>query len=326
MIRNRARPLLSCLLLSLLACGGDAGGGSEGRRVPEPGDASPSPVTAARYLTEMAFVPFGPDAGPAAYFRLAQDVTAERLALDYRGWTRDEPGGWRALLSAGDTLPVPRAGWRVVPAGPLRVVAGDGGRLGALVVRDPAGSLRVEPDSTLADWTGPTGQRERLLEARRVGPDGTAEGLVVERRRARPLDAPLLDRPSGFLLLTTGEGDGLLILLQASAGPDAVSADSATAAYGRLDGTLGAWSGIRLDPVGSGQDGETRAWRLALPRVQLQGRLEQVGRAAAVGTSRAAPATDSLSTGTVLRWLRGTLRLAGRSVPASGLHVETGAP
>ena len=326
MIRNRARLVLSCFLLALLACDGETGGGSEGRRVPEPGDAGPSPVTAARYLTEMAFVPFGPDAGPAAYLRLAQDVTAERLALDYGGWRWDDPDGWSVLLSAGDTLPVPRAGWRVVPAGPLRVVAGDGGRLRALVVRDAAGPVRLEQDSTLADWTGPTGQRERLLEGRRVGPSGTADGLVVERRRARPLEAPLPDRPSGFLLLTTGEGDGLLILLQAPADPAATSADSATVAYGRLDGTLGAWSRIRLDPVGSGGDGEARAWRLAVPRVQLQARLEQVGSSAAARTSRAAPATDSLSARTVLRWVRGTLRLAGRSVPASGLHVETGAP
>lgn len=320
----RTRRLLPLLLAALVACGGDSDANGEARRVPEPGDASPSPVTAARYLTEVAFVPFDREAGPAAYLRLAQDVTAGRLALDYRGWRRDADG-WSRLLSAADTLPVPRAGWRVLPAGPLRVVAGDGGRLGALTVRGAAGPLRLEPDSALADWTGPTGQRERLLDGRRVGPDATAAGLVVERRRARPLEAPLQGRHSGFLLLTTGEGDGLLVLLQAPSDPGATRPDSATVAYGRLDGTVGAWNRVRLDAAASGDDGRTRAWRLVLPRVQLQGRLEQVG-AAAPGPAAAGGGVPGGGGGTLLRWVQGTLRLAGRSVPTSGLHVETGAP
>lgn len=316
---DRRRLVLPALLGAVaLACGGEAGTGDDGRRVPEPGDASPSPVTAARYLTEMAFVPFAPDAGPAAYLRLGQDVTSERLALDYRGWGRGADG-WRQVLADADTLPVPRAGWRIVPTGSLRVMAGESGRLRALTVREGRGRLRVEPDSTLLTWTGPTGQRERLLLGRRVGPDTAAAGLVVERRRAWPREAPLPGRPSGFLLLTTPEEDGLLVLLQTPADPDAAVPDSATAAYGRLDGTVGAWDRARLTPTG-GDDG-ARSWRLTLPRVQLQGELEQVGPAVdgAAGGGRAA-------TGPVLRWLEGTLRLAGRSVSAAGVHVETGTP
>lgn len=317
MDRDRRRLVLPALLGALaLACGGEPGTGDEARRVPEPGDASPSPVTAARYLTEMAFVPFAPGAGPAAYLRLAQDVTSDRLALDYRGWGRDEDG-WRRILADADTLPVPRAGWRIVPSRSLRVVAGEGGRLRALTVREGPDRLRVEPDSTLLAWTGPTGQRERLLLGRRVGPDTASDGLVVERRRAWPREAPLPGRPSGFLLITTPEEDGLLVLLQATADPDAAAPDSATAAYGRLDGTVGAWDRVRLTPTGA--DDGPRSWRLTLPRVQLQGELEQVGPA----VERAG---EGAAGGPVLRWVEGTLRLAGRSVGAAGVHVETGTP
>lgn len=308
------------LAAAVLACGGETDPGDESRRLPEPGDASPSPVTSARYLTEFAFVPFGGQAGPAAYLRLAQDVTAERLALDYRGWSGDT-AGWRALLADADTLPVPRAGWRVVPTGSLRIVAGEGGRLRALTVREGAARLRVEPDSTLLGWTGPTGQRERLLLGRRVGPDATARGLVVERRRASPREAPLPGRPSGFLLLTTPEDDGLLVLLQATSDPEATSPDSATTAYGRLDGTVGAWDRVRLAVADAGEEGRGRVWRLTLPRVQLQGELRARG-----SPSGAVPALRRDTAGPVLQWVQGTLRLAGRSVTTAGVLVETGTP
>lgn len=326
MSRDRRRPLSpvppAALLLAAaaLACGGETDPGDESRRLPDPGDASPSPVTSARYLTEMAFVPFGGQAGPGAYLRLAQDVTSERVALDYRGWSGDS-AGWRVLLADADTLPVPRAGWRVLPTGALRIVAGDGGRLRALTVRRGAARLRVEPDSTLVGWTGPTGQRERLLLGRRVGPDATAEGLVVERRRASPREAPLPGRPSGFLLLTTPEDDGLLVLLQATSDPDATSPDSATVAYGRLDGTVGAWNRVRLVVSDAGNDGRARGWRLTVPRVQLQGELRATG-----APSGAASALRRDPAGPVLQWVRGTLRLAGRSVTTAGVLVETGTP
>lgn len=322
MSRDRRRFLLPALLGAVaLACGGESDTGGEGRRVPEPRDASPAPVTAARYLTELAFVPFQRRAGSAAYFRLAQDVTSDRLALDYRGWSRDSVG-WRRVLAAADTLPVPRAGWRVVPTGSLRVVAGEGGRLRALTVREGAARLRLEPDSTLASWTGPTGQRERLLLGRGVGGDTAAEGLIVERRKAWPREARLPDRPSGLLLMTTGEGDGLLILLQASGDPDATTPDSATAAYGRLDGTVGAWDRVRLEPAGAGDDGRPRRWRLTLPEVQLQGQLE----APAAAWTEAPTSGGGVVRGPVLQWFRGTLRLAGRSVATVGVLLETGTP
>lgn len=338
------RALAVLLAAAVLACGGESDRGPEGRRVAQPGGASPSPVTPARYLTEMAFVPFDRAAGPAAYLRLGQDVTSERLALDYRGWSGGS-GGWGDLLSAVDTVPVPRAGWRVVPSGPLRVVAGEGGRLRALTVRNGAKTLRIEPDSTLASWTGPTGQRERLMLGRRLGPEAAAAGLVVERRRARPREAPLPGRPTGFLLLTTPEEDGLLVLLRSSNDPGATSPDSATAAYGRLDGTLGAWNRVRLVPTASSEDGGARAWRLTVPTVQLQGELREVaarrapspadGGAATAGdgagggdgpSGAAADTARAGSTGPSLAWFRGTLRLAGRGVPVAGVLVETGTP
>lgn len=325
MIPDRSRRLVPALLSVLLACGGDAGSGSEGRRVPEPGDATPTSVTPARYLTELAFVPFDAGGGPSAYLRLAQDVTSERLALEYRGWTHGADG-WRLALSAADTLPVPRAGWRVVPTASLRVVAGDGGRLGALTVVTDTARFRLEPDSTLVGWTGPTGQRERLMLARRTAPGGTAPGLIVERRRAWPREAPLPGRPSGFLLLTTGEADGLLVLLQAPADPGSTAPDSATVAYGRLDGTVGSWDRARLEAAGTGDDGRTRAWRLVLPGVQLQGRLELVGDALDASPVPGGGTTPPGASPPLLRRVRGTLRLAGRSVPTTGLHVVTGTP
>ena len=77
---------------------------------------------------------------------------------------------------------------------------------------------------------------------------------------------------------------------------------------------------LALEPGDAGADDGAPSWLLTLPRVQLQGELEQVGPA--VGGTDGGRDAD----GPVLRWLEGTLRLAGRSVRAAGVHVETGTP
>lgn len=305
------RRLASAVLaLSALAagCGEPASTGDGRRAVPQPADELEAPVTPARYRTRVVFVPHGD--GPAAYLRLGQTARPGTLVRRYRGWVL-ESGRVRRVLAVDDTVRVPRAAWRPLPASGLRVSVDRNGRLQALVLDGPDEPLRLLLDPALAEWTGPTGQPERLAAARAVRDGDTVAGLLLERRGARPLDTPGPRTRSGILLVAGPGPIGAASLLTLPDGgaagtePDSAGPLDATVAHVLVGGRTRSWSPVRVRRT----DGEPAAWEL-----------EPGGGGALL---RLRPAADP---SVVPAPVEGSLRTGERELPVAGLIVADPEP
>lgn len=294
-------PLLAATLIGAAACGEEPAPEDTRRQIREPEDEAGSSVAPARYRSEVAFVSFEAG-GPSVYLRLEQTARFERLERSYRAWTIED-GGPRVLLSVVDTLPVPRAGWRVLPAAGLRVVAGEDGRIRTLTLGDAAPALRLSVDSTLAEWSGATGQRERLAAGRAVRGGDTVPGIVLQRRQARPLEEAGRGGDAGFLLVAGAPDVGAAVLLSAGG-----ESDTTAAVHGLYGGSVRSWSGARLERSG---DGRPPAWEV------------RVGDGGFV-LDLPAPVPDTTAGDAVPAAVEGTLRLEGGSRSVAGLIVVGG--
>lgn len=329
---------IAAAALAAGACGDDPGEtGEAARTLPEDGGGVRS-VTPARYVTDVTFVPFSADGRPLHY-RFRNRTASERLERDYGGWAL-EADGWRPLLAVRDSLPVPRAGWRVLPADGLRVLASRGGGLGGLRVRDGSGEVRLELGRTLARWESPTGQTERFRLATAGTGDDARGGLAVERRSARTLEMPPPRGLYGFLLVADSTGEGLVILRHGGTPPGQrpPEVDTTAVAYGWTDQGERSWSEVRLAPTDGGSDGGAgsppTAWEVAVPAGGVRGRLapgslrelvdapadpgDDGGGEARAGRDRRRPVR--------LYALTGTLSVHGVERPVRGVGVEAGEP
>lgn len=324
--------LLATLLAAAAACDDREQRPVPGRALPETRPTPTAGVTPARYVTDLGYVATDTPAF-ALYFRFHNRVTPGHLERRYGAWSSDGRS-WRPLLDLSDTLPTPRAGWRLLPSDSLRIRVGEGGELRSLrLLSGPGGPLRLSPDTTLSDWTGPTGQRERFRLARLEGPHGTSSGLLVERRKALPAEAGDPGELDRIFLLSDGAGDGLLLLLY---GEEAfvreAAGDSAAAAYSWIGGEEARWQAATLRRADGGA-GEAEgaddgpAWRLRLPEAGISGvlRTGEVVRSpgpAAGGSSVGAVADTSFR----LLAVSGQLSRRGSPWPVTGLVVAARGP
>ena len=93
------------------------------------------------YHTELSFV--GRGAEPSlVHFRFDNRTDSTSIHLSYRGWFGGDE--WRGILDQSDSLPVPRAAWRILPSGPVRIVAGEGGEPSSVILELAEGSLRLD--------------------------------------------------------------------------------------------------------------------------------------------------------------------------------------
>ncbi|MFW6192544.1 MAG: hypothetical protein ACOC83_03570 [Gemmatimonadota bacterium] len=236
---------------------------------------SPATVTPARYRTELAAVAFeAPEA--AVYLRFRQDVTGDAVHRRYAGWRLDVPDGSR-VLTIRDSLPAPRAAWRVLPGPGLRLVAGEGEEPDGLLVGGEDAPWEIHVDSTLASWPGASGQRERMALGRLVT-DTVRPALVVLRREARPLDAPSPRAPNHLFVLVDGQGAGVVALArgplrrtEAEAPGDTLAGLEASVRI--RDGTeVRTLEGVRLVPREEADRPTT--WTLRGPGGEEAGRLD----------------------------------------------------
>lgn len=288
-------------------------------------------VTPARYVTDVTFVPFAADA-PSLHLRFGNVTGSDRLERSYAGW-RLEGGAWRPALTLRDTLPAPRAGWRVLPAGGLRVIASDEGGLDGLVLRDSADETGLELGPTLARWQGPTGQAEQFRAATVTVGGARHDGLAVERRSAVPLEAPSRRGLDGFLLATDSAGRGIAVLRQGGTPPGQrpPAVDTSAVAYGWTEDGERSWSEVRLEALGRGGDAPTEgsppaAWWIAIPGGGIRGRLAPRLRrdlADLVGDALDVE-TDASGRPVRLYALSGTLSVHGEDRSVRGVGVEAG--
>lgn len=228
-------------------------------------------VTPARYLTEVAFIPAHPTGTPLlirgvnAISPSAGSSSPGGLSRDYRIQLFDGTG-IGAPLVIRDTLPVPRAAWRLLPAPGLKLRVGEAGEPVGFEIATASETLRIRRGAPVAEWTGTTGQRESLARAHREG--STRPGLLLLRRAARGGDAPPPRDAERVVLLGDSAGHALVLVQSTTAG------DSA-AAWVWLPETRGAWMDVTLAPAGEGEAvrtaGPSEGWRVLIPAAGVEG-------------------------------------------------------
>ncbi len=202
-------------------------------------------VTPAIYQTTLAFLGFG--APPTGLFlRLKNRTSAENLQLSYDGWLRTD-SGWRSVLGVRESTDVPRAAWRVLPVGPLRVSVVEGEELAGLTIDGVAGRPRLRIGERLADWASVTGQRESLRRAT-VEMEGTEQsGILIASQTARVAGAAFRDDERA-ILLSDSLGNALVILRSGT------SADAQVVVHTLLGEQSRRWDGATLEDAGESDD------------------------------------------------------------------------
>lgn len=264
-----ARGVLSGLLLTALSvlpassCGSpestpveeatDSGGGDSASATPE-----------ALYHTSLTFVGFG--AEPALlHLRLENRTEPGRLRMDYRGWIPGS-GSWTPVLAVEDSIPVPRAAWRVIPAGPLHVSVEEGGQLSSLRLALEGGGVRLDAMDEVSTWSGSTGQRESLRVADLQASERVESGWLLRRRRARLLSEAPGERVLQAFVLSDTLGNGLLILR------DRAFPDAPATVWAWIDGVRLDWSDAVLVDL-PGTAGPPGSWSFEVPDAGMFGEI-----------------------------------------------------
>ena len=232
----------ACVAGLLCACAAPSPDGTAERSDETVGELVPASVDA-RYLTHLLFI--GAD-GNAFFGSFDQTVEGQALARDYDVRMTDG-GPWRPLVAARDTLPLARAGWRLLPTPGMSVRVGDAGQVVSLhfaaASEEGQDSVRLVAGEEVSVWTGPTGQRESLgiglLEAGRE----TRPGILFFRRAARGLRIPQAAGEGDTFLFADSLGNGFL-LHEGDLRQPAV-------AHTWLHGIEASWGDVMLAPPGA---------------------------------------------------------------------------
>jgi len=260
--------LLVGLAVLLGGCGPAETPPVQEQSAPSAGEGSPSTTPEAVYHTALTFVGFGQEPS-LVQFRFENRTAPDRLRLDYNGWIAG-PDAWTSVLGVVDSIPVPRAAWRVLPAGPLRVGVEDGGELSTLRLDLAGGPVQIDALEEVSSWSGSTGQRESLRFADLQAGGRVESGWLIQRQRARLLDEPAPERLIQSFLLADTLGNGLLILR------DRAFADAPATVWAWLDGIQLDWAdAVLLDLPGS--TGLPGSWSFEVPDVGLFGEVTGSG-------------------------------------------------
>jgi hypothetical protein len=274
--------------------------------------ADPTPVEGIReavYHTGLTFVGFRPQP-LIVHLRLDNRTSPGALNLDYRAWLSAETD-WNPILDRRDSLPVPRAAWRIVPSGPLRIQVGEGADLTALVMQGPEGEIRVAAGGEIAAWNSATGQRETLRLAEAGGGDGGQPGLLLARQRARLVSEPPLRALSQYFLLTDTIGNGLFVLR------DGVAPDAPATAWTWFDMHESEWPDAAVLALAA-PAGSPGRWSLELPQADAFGEIQ--------GESAGPGELPEEGAGFRIFRVTGMLVLDGARMPMAGVGVEERGP
>jgi hypothetical protein len=256
-----------------------------------------SDVAPARYLTHFVFA--GVD-GSAFFASFDQETDERSLTRAYDAWRADAEG-WTSLVTIRDTLPTPRAAWRILPGAGFDVRVGDAREVMSLGFAAPDGRVELRPGDEVALWTGPTGQRESVGLAG-LDVDGHAVGgLLFFRRAARALQFPAGAPGSRGFLLADSVGNGLLFEVEDGSG--------ATVAHTWLHGSIDAWDDVVFTADSIAAGAPVRRWRFEIPGAELSGTI----RAIASPADRPVPAfrieCDLIADGDLFRFTGLSARL-----------------
>ncbi len=266
------------------------------------------PLPGALYHTELTFV--GSGAPPSLlHLRFDNRTDSTSLRLRYRGWFAGEE--WRAIVEHRDSLPVPRAAWRVLPMGDLRVIAGEGGEMASLVLDLDDGSLRLDSRGAIASWNSSTGQRESLRLAELLGGPGGEAGFLLTRQRARRDDEPVSAAVAQYFLVADTAGNGVLLMR------DSTVPDAPVTVRTWFDEVEAEWSDALILTLAA-PEGSPGRWSFEVPQAGLNGELRGVS-----------PRWNELGPGDpgfdIFR-IEGALALDGEPWTVSGVGVQERGP
>ena len=141
--------LLVCLPALLIGCVPAEPPPAEEQSEPTAGR-STTTTPEAVYHTALTFVGLGPEPS-LVHLRFENRTEPNTLRLQYDGWIPG-PDEWTSVLGVVDSIPVPRAAWRVLPAGPLRVGVENGGELSSLRLDLEGGPVRIDALEEVSTW------------------------------------------------------------------------------------------------------------------------------------------------------------------------------
>ncbi len=327
-----ATVVLAALSVGLTGCGDDSARPGARNAESNGSEDGVAAVTPAVYRTTLAFLGFG--APPVRLFLHLENRTSEKaLELEYGGWLW-EGGSWRSVLDVSESAGVPRAAWRVLPVGPLRLSVTDGEELAGLAFDEVEGGLGLRLGEDLAEWASVTGQRESLTRAVIELGGGEQGGILLTSQTARVAGAA--SRGGERATMLTDTLGNALVILRSGRGADApvvvhtvfgensrrwdgaeltVAPDSVErGGAGAADESAAALDSIIAEAVG---DGAFERYGLALPGAEIRATLAIQGPDSAhVG-----------DVGTGLPAAFAAVRLPdGRLLSMSGYQVALGAP
>lgn len=227
-------------------------------------DASAHLIAPTRYVTHFVFA--GVE-GSVFFGSFAQETSERALLRTYDAWWAG-PDGWTALVQVRDTLPVPRAAWRVLPAANMGVQVGETREVVGLTFSTPEGRVALRAGEEASVWTGPTGQRESMGLASLEVDGHAASGILWFRRAARALQFPGDPRNSHAFVLADSAGNGLLIEMHGD--------DGTAIARTWLHGAVAAWDDVMFVPDSTSADDVARRWRFEIPAAALSGTIRAI--------------------------------------------------
>ncbi|MBT8477444.1 MAG: hypothetical protein KJO06_00905 [Gemmatimonadetes bacterium] len=227
------------------------------------------PVAGAMYRTELSFVGHGAEPS-LLHLRFDNRTDSAAIHLRYRGWFGG--GEWREILDQADSLPVPRAAWRILPTGPVRIMAGEGGEPSSVILQLSEGSLRLDSRGAIGSWNSRTGQRESLRLAELQDESGAATGLLLARQTARRIDDPPAGGPGQYFMVTDTAGNGLLIMR------DGISPDAPVTVWTWFDEMEAEWDNALILALAAADDSPGR-WSFELPEAGLLAEIRGVAPA-----------------------------------------------
>jgi hypothetical protein len=292
------------LSAALLACSEPEEPARSSAPAPPAEQLQAEPAAGALYHTELTFV--GRGAEPSLlHLRFDNRTDSASIHLRYRGWFGHAE--WREILDQVDSLPVPRAAWRILPTGPVRVMAGEGGEPSSVILERPEGSLRLDSRGAIGSWNSSTGQRESLRIAELLDESGAEAGLLLARQSARRIDDPPGPGPRQYFLVTDTTGNGLLIMR------DSTSPEAPVTVWTWFDDTEDEWAEALVLTLAAADDSPGR-WSFELPEAGLLGELR--------GMPPSLDDTSDAESGFEIFRLEAALVLDGQSWTMRGIGVQ----
>lgn len=179
------------LLLPLLLAACEAGGGTE--ETPPAGREEFGPTAA--YDRRLVFLGPGAELPTAAVFDFAVLSDSATLRRGIRARLVDGVE-WIPLMDAGWEMDRMREPWRLVPHGDLKVIVGSEGELDALVFAGEELGVRLDPGSSIAEYSPDAGTQLVLRQAElRLGGEPIT-GILLDAQLGRAVNPSVIPPPT----------------------------------------------------------------------------------------------------------------------------------